>query len=98
MTNKTSRGNIGKKGEKMISIYLINIQQAVKISSLCEEYSQFVSVDACVGRYIIDAASMLGLQSIIGNRVTLKLIGSDRNKVMEIANKLLEIEGAEREC
>lgn len=82
----------------MISIYLSNIKQAIAISSLCEQYSQFVAVDACVGRYIIDAASMLGMQSIIGNRVTLKLIGSDRNKVMELANKLLEIEGAEIEC
>lgn len=82
----------------MIVAYLSDIKQAVKISELCEKYQSSVAVDACYGRYIVDAASILGLQSMIGDKITLKLIGSDQSKVESLSKQLLEIDGVKTEC
>lgn len=82
----------------MIIVNLSDINQIVEISKVCEKYRSDVAVDAYCGRYIVDAASVLGMQSMIGNKVELKPLGSDRDKVAKLVDELLQINGVKTEC
>lgn len=41
------------------------------ISTVCEKYTPSIQTDACFGRYVVDAASILGLESLSGKFITL---------------------------
>lgn len=83
---------------KLIAVELNDITQAVKIAGVCGKYLPDVSVDAHCGKYIVDAASILGMESLVGNFVSLETIGIDQDKVKALKRELSGISGVSITC
>lgn len=56
----------------MIFLNLDKLENASKLTKICEKYSKYMEVDVTYGRYIIDGCSILGVTSLLGNIVKLK--------------------------
>lgn len=56
----------------MIFLNLDRLENASKLTKICEKYSKYMEVDVTYGRYVIDGCSILGVTSLLGNIVKLK--------------------------
>lgn len=52
-------------------IALKTFDDAIKVSGICEKYRDYFDIDMIKGRYVIDASSILGVESLVGNNVVL---------------------------
>lgn len=78
----------------MIAAELHSIDQVLSIVNVCSKYiSKGITVDALCGRYCINASSILGMESLIPNFITLNIVGSDSCNVERLINELSHIEG-----
>lgn len=56
----------------MVSYFIQDIESAKKLVSICEKYED-ADVDVIYGRQIIDGKSILGVMSLMGRMVSLKV-------------------------
>ena len=77
----------------MIAIYLDNFEKITAISKVCEKYTPSIQTDACFGRYIVDAASILGLEFLSGKLVTLNPNIKDSAALKEYKEELSKVPG-----
>ena len=77
----------------MIAIYLDNFEKMTTISKVCEKYTPSIQTDACFGRYIVDAVSILGLESLSGKLVTLNPNVKDTAALKEYKEELSKVPG-----
>lgn len=77
----------------LIAIYLDNFEKITTISKVCEKYTPSIQTDACFGRYIVDAASILGLESLSGKLVTLNPNVKDTAALKEYKEELSKVPG-----
>lgn len=61
----------------MIFMTLKTIEDAKKLSRICETYSDKMEVDVLTSRYTVDGASLLGVMSLLGLIVEIKPITDD---------------------
>jgi len=71
----------------ILSYELYGIESAERLVSFCRKFSE--DIDVVYQRYTIDAKSVLGVTSLIGNIVTLEIITMD-DDVKEIFSKGLK--------
>lgn len=57
---------------------LDSVEQAVKLSNLCHRYSN--SIDVKSGRYVVCGSSLLGVESLIGSKISVDYFGEAVNK------------------
>lgn len=62
-------------------VNLDSIEKAMKLSNLCARYPG--SVDVKSGRYIVCGASLLGVESLIGNKVRVEYFGDNDDVLMK---------------
>lgn len=76
-----------------LQINLLSFDEALEISNVCERYSKLFDIDAVCGRYVVDASSILGMESLVGNSVIINIHGKNRNqdKVNELKTELIKI-------
>lgn len=56
----------------MVSYFIKDVDSAKKLVSVCEKYEE-AEIDAIYGRQIIDGKSILGVMSLMGRMVSLKV-------------------------
>ena len=63
----------------MINVKLETFKIAENISKICQKYHDkyHIDMDAYYGRYVIDACSLLGLMSLVGNTIQIRAITDD---------------------
>lgn len=77
----------------MIAIYLDNFEKITAISKVCEKYTPVIQTDACFGRYVVDAASILGLESLSDKFITLNPNIKDADALKEYKEELSKVPG-----
>lgn len=73
-----------------MSYYLKNTDSAVKLSSICKEYTDDLVIDVKCGHYIVDGASFLGVASLIGHIVEVVPFGTDEEIVKRFLKEISE--------
>lgn len=65
----------------MINIKLETFRNSEDVSKICQTYHDkyYIDMDAYYGRYVIDACSLLGLMSLVGNTIQIRAITDDEN-------------------
>lgn len=61
----------------MIFMTLKTIEDAKRLSRICEDYSDKMEVDVLTSRYTVDGASLLGVMSLLGLIVEIRPITDD---------------------
>ena len=61
----------------MLSVGLDSFDTCVKLARLCEKYKDDGGIDVLYGRYVVDGASMLGVESLAGHLVSVDAHLSD---------------------
>lgn len=56
----------------MVSYFIKDVDSAKKLVSVCEKYEE-AEIDVIYGRQIIDGKSILGVMSLMGKMVSLKV-------------------------
>lgn len=56
----------------MVSYFIKDVDSAKKLVSVCEKYEE-AEIDVIYGRQIIDGKSILGVMSLMGRMVSLKV-------------------------
>jgi hypothetical protein len=78
-----------------VEVYLNTFDKAVKIANVCTSYIDDFEIDALCDRYSIDAASVLGMESLVGNKIRLVLHGiktsRSASKVEQLKKELTDI-------
>lgn len=62
----------------MVSYFLQDVDSAKKLVSVCEKYEE-AEIDVIYGRQIIDGKSILGVMSLIGRIVSIKVNSSNKD-------------------
>lgn len=75
----------------MLSYNIDSIESAEKLIKICEKYKGKMDIDVICRRQIIDAFSILGVHSLIGNIVTLDLLTDDKKLREKFMNDLEKI-------
>lgn len=75
----------------MLYTNLDTIDKAVQIANVCSKYAPDVAVDAHSGRFCMDAASLLGMEALIGHEVRFEVITDDENKKKKVDEELRRI-------
>ena len=70
----------------MFYIKLNTMDVINKLVRICDRYKETMDIDMLYGRYVVDAASLLGVMSLMGNVVEIKPNTNDP----ELAKKLFE--------
>lgn len=65
----------------MINIKLETFRNSEDVSKICQMYHDkyHIDMDAYYGRYVIDACSLLGVMSLVGNTIQIRAITDDEN-------------------
>ena len=53
----------------MWKITLDEIDLCEKFTEICRKYRQYIDIDVCYGRYIVDGCSLMGVLSLIPHTV-----------------------------
>jgi hypothetical protein len=77
----------------MIFIKLDNLETVNKLVNVCTRYKEEAYIDVIYGRYILDACSVLGVSSLMGNIVKIKPNTND-TLLLEYLRRDLEEIGA----
>lgn len=77
----------------MMTIYLDSMKKIVGIVKVCEKYTPDIQTDAISGRYIVDAASLLGLESLTGKFITLNPHVYNKDEFGEYKKEIMQIPG-----
>lgn len=62
----------------MVSYFIKDVDSAKKLVSICERYED-AEIDVLYGRQIIDGKSILGVMSLIGRIVSIKVNSSNKD-------------------
>lgn len=62
----------------MVSYFIKDVDSAKKLVSVCEKYEE-AEIDVIYGRQIIDGKSILGVMSLMGRMVSLKVNSRNEN-------------------
>lgn len=75
----------------MVSYFIKDVDSAKKLVSVCEKYEE-AEIDVIYGRQIIDGKSILGVMSLMGRMVSLKVNSAneddEKNFEEEINNEV----------
>lgn len=75
----------------MVSYFIKDVDSAKKLVSICEKYKE-AEIDVIYGRQIIDGKSILGVISLMGRMVSLKVNSAneddEKNFEEEINNEV----------
>ena len=75
----------------MLNFNLDSVKSVEKLTRLCEKYHDDMDIDIMHGRTVVDGCSLLGVTSLIGHFVTVKLNGKDENAVQRFSEELERI-------
>jgi len=72
----------------IVGVNLDSFNKAVDIANICSKYACDVDADAICGKYVVDAASILGMESIVGHWISIEVV--DRDPDNKNAEKLVD--------
>lgn len=74
----------------MMNVKLENFMTVETVRKICQEYHEKyqIDIDAYYGRYIIDACSLLGLMSLVGNTIQIRAITDDHEIYLSLYEEL----------
>lgn len=75
----------------MWKIYLDSTRTCEKLTRICQKYEDEFSVDICLGRYTVDGCSILGVMSLLFNKIGIWIPTMDEDAVKEFINDIKEI-------
>lgn len=71
----------------MVYYFIQDIESAKKLVSICEKYED-ADVDVFYGRQIIDGKSILGVMSLMGRMVSIKVNSSNKDDEKEFEEEI----------
>ena len=77
----------------MYFIKLDDLKTVNQLAKLCEKYKNYMDIDICHGRYIVDGASVLGVASLIGHIVRINPILKEDILIADFFKELKGIGG-----
>lgn len=79
----------------VLEINLNTFEKAIQIVNICEPYAAYFDIDVVCGRYTVDAISILGVESLVGNKVRIVIHGvknpDEIDKVKQLEDSLKAI-------
>ena len=79
----------------MLFIKLNDLETVNNLCKLGEKYKDNIDIDVSYGRQIVDARSVLGVTSLIGNIVKITPLSDDSNAITQFSKDLCKIGGYE---
>ena len=76
-----------------IPVALKTFGDAVRISEICERYNDYFDIDMIHGRYVIDASSILGVESLVGNNVVIHVASRPgiEDKLIQLRDEIINV-------
>ena len=73
----------------MVSIKLENFEDVNKLVNFCHKYS--CDIDVSCGRYVVDGKSVMGVSSLVGNKVNIIIHSVTTEEKIEFEERILKL-------